>query len=159
MPKRLTRNTDNAVLGGVAAGIADYFDIDPVLVRIGFVLLCLMGGGGLILYLICWVVMPERTRGAGAPGDRMVGEMRQAGERVVDGFRASETPRRGQMIAGAILIFLGCIFLLDRFSWVSWLGWLNWSGLWPLVLIAFGIGILLKRGHSPSEEPPAEEAR
>lgn len=56
--KRLTRSNDRMV-AGVAAGLAEYFDIDPVIVRLAFVALSLLGGPGLILYIIMWVIMPE----------------------------------------------------------------------------------------------------
>lgn len=57
-PKRLYRDPDQRMLGGVSAGLASYFGIDPTLVRLGFVLLSLGPGWGLILYLVLWVVMP-----------------------------------------------------------------------------------------------------
>jgi phage shock protein PspC (stress-responsive transcriptional regulator) len=46
---------------GVAGGIAQYVGVDPVLIRIIFVLLALFGGGGLLLYLICWLLIPEES--------------------------------------------------------------------------------------------------
>lgn len=71
MQKRLTRDPDNAILGGVAAGFANHFDVDPVLARLVFVLLCLLHGAGIVLYLISWVIMPVAKRPAApapAPG-------------------------------------------------------------------------------------------
>ncbi len=56
--KKLTRSNDRMV-AGVAAGLAEYFDIDPVIARLAFVALSLLGGPGLILYIIMWVIMPE----------------------------------------------------------------------------------------------------
>ncbi len=56
--KKLTRSNDRMV-AGVAAGLAEYFDIDPVIVRLIFVTLTLLGGPGLILYIIMWIIMPE----------------------------------------------------------------------------------------------------
>jgi phage shock protein PspC (stress-responsive transcriptional regulator) len=47
------------MLAGVAAGLADYFDIDPTLVRVGFVALTLMGGLAVPLYLAGWLLIPE----------------------------------------------------------------------------------------------------
>jgi phage shock protein PspC (stress-responsive transcriptional regulator) len=47
------------MLAGVAAGLADYFDIDPTLVRVGFVVLSLMGGLAVPLYLAGWLLIPE----------------------------------------------------------------------------------------------------
>ena len=58
-PKRLTRSKTDRMVAGVAGGIAQYTGVDPVLVRIVFVILALFGGGGLLLYLICWLLMPE----------------------------------------------------------------------------------------------------
>lgn len=57
--KKLFRNPDNRVLGGVSGGIASYFGIDTVLVRIIFLVGLFIGGSGLILYLILWIITPE----------------------------------------------------------------------------------------------------
>ncbi len=57
--KRLYRARSDRKLAGVCAGIADYFGWDPTLVRVGWIVLTLMGGSGILLYLILWLVMPE----------------------------------------------------------------------------------------------------
>lgn len=57
--KKLTRTIDDRMIAGVAAGMANYLNWDPTLVRLLFVLFALLGGPGLIVYLILWVVMPE----------------------------------------------------------------------------------------------------
>lgn len=63
--KRLYRNTDEALLGGVAAGFATYFGIDKVWVRIAFVVLTLMSfGTGVFLYLILWIITPPARTAA-----------------------------------------------------------------------------------------------
>src|SRR3954467_3397683 len=56
--KRLFRRTDDKMIGGVASGLADYFDIDPVLARIGFVVLAVAGGAGVLAYLVMWWLVP-----------------------------------------------------------------------------------------------------
>ena len=58
--KKLYRNTENKMLAGVCSGIADYFDIDPTLVRLGWVLFSLLGGSGLLAYIIAAIIIPER---------------------------------------------------------------------------------------------------
>lgn len=55
--KRLTRSKDKKI-AGVAAGLANYFDIDPTIVRILFVVIFFAGGASLLAYLIMWIVMP-----------------------------------------------------------------------------------------------------
>jgi phage shock protein C len=57
-PRKLTRSSDRMV-GGVAAGLAEYFDIDPVIARVGFVIATLMSGAGLIAYLALLIVVPS----------------------------------------------------------------------------------------------------
>ena len=59
--KKLYRSTENKMLAGVCSGIADYFNIDPTLVRLGWVLFSLLGGSGLLAYLIAAIIIPERT--------------------------------------------------------------------------------------------------
>ncbi len=56
--KKLVRNTSEQMLAGVAAGIADYFNIDPVIVRLIFVLMFLTGGHGLLVYIVLAIIMP-----------------------------------------------------------------------------------------------------
>lgn len=56
--KRLTRSTRDAQLAGVCAGLANYFSVDPTLVRLLFIVLTLAGGPGLLLYIILWLVIP-----------------------------------------------------------------------------------------------------
>lgn len=56
--KRLRRSSDK-MIAGVCAGVAEYFGVDPVIVRIIFVGLALAGGPGLLLYIILWIIMPD----------------------------------------------------------------------------------------------------
>lgn len=56
--KRLYRSRSNVMIGGVCAGLADYFNLDPTVVRLIFVLLALLGGHGVLIYLILWLVVP-----------------------------------------------------------------------------------------------------
>ena len=59
MQKKLYKSGKDKKIDGVCAGIAEYFDIDPTLVRLGFALVALAGGGGLLAYIICAIVMPR----------------------------------------------------------------------------------------------------
>jgi len=57
--KRLVRKTDGKMIAGVAAGIADYFEVDVNLIRVILVVTAIMGGFGLVVYLVVWVLVPE----------------------------------------------------------------------------------------------------
>lgn len=58
-PNALVRSRHNRILGGVAAGIARYLDVDLSIVRIAFVVLAIAGGIGIPLYLACWLLIPD----------------------------------------------------------------------------------------------------
>ena len=74
--ERLHRCRDRRMLAGVASGVAHFFDIDPTLVRIGFVALALFGGLALPVYLVGWLLIPEEG------ADLSVAEELLARERV-----------------------------------------------------------------------------
>lgn len=61
-PKRLRRDKKNGMLGGVCAGIAEYFDLDPALVRVGYVLLSILSLAfpGILVYIIMWIIIPAK---------------------------------------------------------------------------------------------------
>lgn len=59
MEKRLYRSRRDKMLAGVCGGIAEYFNIDPTLVRLGLIVLCAMGGSGILAYIIAAIVVPQ----------------------------------------------------------------------------------------------------
>lgn len=59
MQKKLYRSNTDIKLCGVCGGLAEYFDIDPTIIRLIFIFLTLFGGGGLLIYLICALVIPK----------------------------------------------------------------------------------------------------
>jgi phage shock protein PspC (stress-responsive transcriptional regulator) len=92
VPRRLTRSSSDKVLAGVAGGLGRYFDIDPIIFRIGFVVLTLAGGAGVLAYLAAWVLVPDDPIPGQAPTDRS----------------------RAATIAGAAVLGLAAIVLLGH---------------------------------------------
>lgn len=58
MVKKLTRNMDDKILGGVCSGIADYLGVNPLIIRILWIVFTLFFAIGLIVYIICWILLP-----------------------------------------------------------------------------------------------------
>lgn len=63
MKKRLHRSNENKVVAGVCGGIAEYFDMDPTLIRLAWILFCALGGSGVLAYIIAAIIIPEKTAG------------------------------------------------------------------------------------------------
>jgi phage shock protein C len=145
-PKRFYRNTTDKKIAGVAAGLADYFDIDPLLVRLIFVILALAGGGGVLIYIILWIVTPERPFELNQTNNNSTMENQQSS--YGDPKPPEQTPQpksshpeqktRGNLIGGLVLITLGILFLADEF-----IPNINFGDLWPIILIVIGAGLLI----------------
>jgi phage shock protein PspC (stress-responsive transcriptional regulator) len=151
VPRRLTRDTQHAVVGGVAAGFGRYLDVDPVLVRIAFVLLTFVNGLGILIYLASWLLVPraEAVATAAAPESPTAGTgfetLREAGTRLAaEVQRGVPDPASAQLAVGSVLIVAGALLLAHNLGWLHWPYWLRFETLWPLLLVALGIGLVLK---------------
>ena len=131
--KRLQRDTQNRVLGGVCAGLANYFDIDASLVRVLFAFALLAFSAGFWLYIILWLVMPAA---------KMTGS--QDFVEVIDGQETMATKEmtanRSSATAGLILIIMGGCFLLGNL-----VPQFTWKTFWPIVLIILGLVLIVPR--------------
>jgi phage shock protein C len=67
MEEKKLRRSNDKMIAGVCAGLAEYFGIDPVIVRIIFVILLVAGGPGFLIYIIMWIVMPAADAPAVPP--------------------------------------------------------------------------------------------
>ena len=142
--RRLYRSRRERMLAGVAGGLAEYFHIDPVLVRLLFVAATIAGGGtGLLAYIVLAIVVPEEPRGISdaATSDlpRSAAEIPPLPPTWSDDRQAV---RRRQRAAGFILLAVGVIFLLANFNIFDW-GSL-WR-VWPVLLVLGGMFLLLRR--------------
>jgi phage shock protein PspC (stress-responsive transcriptional regulator) len=133
MAKRLYRSNRNSVIAGVCGGIGEYFDIDPVMVRIIAVLLLLAKGVGLIAYVVAWIAMPVR------PADEPV--------------RPAPKSEISKYLPGIILIALGVIFLVDNLFW-----WFHFGYIWPLGLVAIGVILVFKSLNDRKKEEEDSES-
>lgn len=184
MEKKLTRIPSEAVLGGVAAGMSDYFGVDRTIIRVLWVVALLLPipptfFWTAIIYIILWVALPEgtpglhssvhpydRTPGAEPQGDARFGSS-AAGHRAVGPtesgmFSGSSDPDRSIKIIGVILLGVGAILLLDELPY--WYRVREY--IWPAALIIAGAFLLLRQrdkeqynsgNHStPPPPPPAD---
>jgi phage shock protein C len=88
--KRILRSRNDRMLAGVASGLAAYFNIDPLLVRLAFVLLSFINGIGLMLYMVLWALLPNEDSAAAdsrAQVRENVEEMRSTAEEMVQRAR------------------------------------------------------------------------
>lgn len=107
------------MIAGVCGGLGRYLGVDPVLLRIAFVVLTIAGGSGILLYVVALIVIPEEK-----PGEDL-------------GSVEARSGASGRILVGTGLIALGTILLVDRF--VSWFD----KVIGPLTLVALGVAVLV----------------
>jgi phage shock protein C len=155
MEKRLYRSRSDRMITGVCGGLAEYFDIDPTIVRLIAVLLVFLNGVGILAYLIMAIIVPVEGSKRAAPKGAIrenVDEIKETATKIGHEIRSAfvadadkpeaenKTRHRGRNVIGIILIVIGILFLLGSFGLFRWL---SWSTLWPLILVAIGVLIII----------------
>lgn len=146
MSKKLYRSRKDYMIGGVCGGIAEYFEIDSTLVRLLAVLAVLIGGGGIVAYIIAWIIIPknpdqvsdETFEARENIKEKVKKGAKNVVEEVKEHFESEEPSYRSdknrRILGGIIIVTIGLIFLLNGFF-----PWVGWNKLWPIILIAVGI--------------------
>ena len=127
---RLMRSETDRMIAGVCGGVAAYLGVDPVLVRLAFVILLLASGIGLAIYVILWVVMPTPARA-------------HPELRLLDDQGDPATPQTlfsPAATVGRLPILFGAFFWLSQC--VGRPGY-----VWPIILIASGLFYLIRRAR------------
>jgi phage shock protein C len=160
------RRGKDRILGGVCSGLAEGLRIDPLWVRLGFVLLAFLQGVGLLIYIVLWLVMPEQVEGQDhtrSGFDSMSADLKRIGAELKSQFGGapkqsptqeqpapsvtvsitSEAPAapaigRTSIGLGVVLVAVGLILLGAN------TGLVQWSVIWPSVLIILGVLLLAR---------------
>jgi len=144
MDRKLYRSRTDSMIAGVCGGLAEYFKVDTIIVRIAAVILALTAhGAGLLAYLIFWIVVPQKSL------DESVGEGENSKAVPAESEGVKTERKNGILFIGAGLIVLGALFLLDNFVPVIFF---SIGKLWPVILIIIGILILKKGAGSVDNE-------
>ena len=148
------------MIAGVSAGLANYFYIDPTIVRVLFVVSIFLGGGGILAYIILWIVVPEDpviitpsssesehnedSSPSGSDDQQDISFNSELNKKVNEATNeinkiVNEAKRSKKVFGGIILICIGVLFLLDNF-----LPHFHFSDYWPLILVVIGIALIIK---------------
>jgi len=146
---RLTKSISDKVICGVCGGIAEYLTIDPVLIRLLFVILALSGGSGVIIYIILCLIVPEATSTA-TTTQEVIAENSKDLEKTIETAAANvETAvkqKNTQTWIGIGIIALGTILMANNVGWFEIGHYARYIALigWPVALIVLGLIILNK---------------
>lgn len=138
--KKLYRSNQDKMFAGVCAGIAEYYGLDSTLVRLAFVLLTLAYGGGLVAYIVCAIIVPERPIGYEDSVDFVDAD----GNKVKND--PTTTQKKTKQFIGIFLLAIGVLLLFDKLFW-----WFDKGIIWSIGIIAVGAFLLMKPSIGKSE--------
>ena len=146
--KKLYRSRRDRIVAGVCGGLGEYFNVDPILIRLVFVLLSIMGGHGILLYLLLAIIIPVE------PGEAISVDRAEKFKEFAAGVQAGvqsvardlkenkswfSNPRH---LAGSIIMFIGLAALFSQMFPEYWLGW---EVMWPVLLLFIGLYIIISK--------------
>ena len=142
---KLYRSVSDRMVGGVCGGLGVFLRIDPIFIRLLFVLLLFGSDFGFILYLLLWILIPEEGKAYGFRDESFGTKIKSMGDDI-QGAVTQPHPQSG-LIVGIGLIVIGGLLFVDRLN-LNWLDWFDFDILWPVLLIIGGITLLFrKRGQ------------
>lgn len=155
--KRLYKSRTERMIDGVCGGIARYFNLDPTLVRIAWVLLTLLGGSGILLYIVAMIVMPKEPYSV--PN---VSGLGQESSEAATASGASPSSKKNSIFWGVILIGVGLVLFLHNMGFSIWhpFWWFDRDLFLPVLLILAGVAFLWGGRNSLSssaDQPQSDE--
>ncbi len=143
--KKLQRSRTNKVFFGVCGGLAEYLGLDPVAVRLIFVLVTLFGGMGVVAYIVGVIIIPE------SPEEEKVSNAEandsMASPPLPQGPAEPKSDKSAEIV-GIVLIMFGVIFMLKKIAWMDryfdWLTFHFWSLLLPIILLVLGVSLIMR---------------
>ncbi|HQF43869.1 MAG TPA: PspC domain-containing protein [Ignavibacteriaceae bacterium] len=155
MNKKLYRSVTDKIIGGVCGGIAEYFSIDPVIIRLAFVLAVIFGGGGILAYIILWIIIPQKPyiiTPFNQENKTDANLVDDEGEKKISNDLQSNMLYKNlnnnkTVFAGVLLVVLGMIILISNF-----VPGFYFRDYWPVILIILGLAIILKAKNQNTNE-------
>jgi len=160
--KKLYRSSDDRILAGVAGGMGRYFNVDPLFIRLIFVLLALVHGLGVLLYVIFIFIIPKKggkSIDAETAGKKLKELAQDAEEKTKEVAEKIEKQGKSWMqdrrrVIGLVILLVGLLALLNEVVSVSWF---RWDIFWRVALIVVGFYLLIKTDKKDKPVPDESE--
>ncbi|MFP4111469.1 MAG: PspC domain-containing protein [Candidatus Woesearchaeota archaeon] len=169
--KKLYRSRKDKMIAGVCGGLADYFDIDSVWVRLIFVVLLFMEGFGVLIYIIAWAIVPENPNQAKTKNtfaEDAIGKVKsenkknkkdnnnpkkdikqarveKKAEKTSEPEKSTKTDHKNHSKTTGLIFGIVLIFVGVFYLMKRYIAWLDFGFVWPSLLIILGLYLLFKK--------------
>jgi len=158
--KQLYRSSDNRIIFGVCGGLGEYFEIDPIIFRILFLILTFNGGLGFFIYILLAIILPkEQPASSNRPEDFSSNlDLKKRADGLISELRDRRLSKSRNNWLGWIIVIFGSALLLDQ---IIPKYFFNWNLFWAVLLIVIGFAILTRGGSAErnldKDENPSEQ--
>jgi phage shock protein PspC (stress-responsive transcriptional regulator) len=145
MNRQILRSKEHRVIAGVCGGFAEYFNIDPTVIRLIWIAISLTAGVGILAYIIAAIIIPDKPANYRSDENQSNPDSGfNAGTNDWGKPAAKFDSDKSRLLIGGILVILGVFFLTREFF-----GWFNFKYFWPAAFIIIG-GLLIFKGRRNS---------
>lgn len=137
--KQLYKSKNNKIIAGVAGGIAEYLEIDPIIIRILFIILAFINGSGILLYILLMIIMPEKLSESGKTSEEVPHSSKEGKSTQAPKTKEGKERKNTLNLIGILIVLVGVVLLIKQLF--PSLFFIRWDIVWSIALI--GIGILL----------------
>lgn len=139
-PRKVYRSRRDRLVFGVCGGIAEYYNIESLWVRLIFIFLGITGAIGFILYVALALLMPLDPAETGSDKIRLTAEdVRDRVKGLTNEIQSDKKLARRRNLLGLVIVIVGLISFLNELFPNFWIGW---KVLWPLIIILIGLSII-----------------
>ena len=140
--KKLYRSKTNRVIFGICGGLGEYFDIDPLVVRILFILLTFTGGSGIVIYLILAIMIPDSSGNKKSINEVISGTQEKTQELAEEIKKNRDWIVNIKNIVGLVILFIGLDILFEQIFDFNPFSIVNWGIVWALIIVLIGLRII-----------------
>jgi len=140
--KKLYRSKTNRVIFGICGGLGEYFDIDPLVIRILFILLTFTGGSGIVIYLILAIMIPDSSGNKKSINEVISGTQEKTQELAEEIKKNRDWIVNIKNIVGLVILFIGLDILFEQIFDFNPFSIINWGIVWALIIVLIGLRII-----------------
>lgn len=147
-PQRLYRSRKERIVAGISGGLGEYFNVDPIIFRILFVILTFVNGIGVLIYLLLWIVVPREGEKSELDAlhihTTIKEKMNDMESRFKGGQNTAQTKSGGRTLFALTLIIIGILALISN---VFSLNLISLSVAWPVIVIIIGLYLIFREEY------------
>jgi phage shock protein C len=143
--KKLYRSKTDRIIFGICGGLGEYFEIDPIIFRILFILLIFTGGSGVIIYILLAIIIPgsDGQKLKSAEVKNVIDDAQEKTQDIAAEIKKNSSwIKNVKNIVGLVIVLIGLNILFEQVFNVDPFSFINWGIIWAVIIILIGVKII-----------------